>query len=142
MRVARVHVEKFVRLQAANLKYLWDWHRTIVFPKPKSLLDGPARAIHRNSHAQGAPHVQRLAGRRRHVRKHGFTVHEANGELLKLGIKISQATVGRWMPWRPKVPFPTWRSFLRNHLPDIVAIDMFVVATATFAALRLDRVKS
>src|SRR5947207_9786829 len=42
-----------------------------------------------------------------------------HGELLKLGIKISQATVGRWMPWRPKVPSPTWRSFLRNHLPDI-----------------------
>ena len=54
-----------------------------------------------------------------------------HGELLKLGIRISQATVGRCMPWRPKVPSPTWRSFLRNHLPDIAAIDMFVVATAT-----------
>ena len=58
-----------------------------------------------------------------------------HGELLKLGIKISQATVGRWMPWRPKVPSPTWRSFLRNHLPDIAAIDMFVVFTATFQLL-------
>src|SRR5881394_3261610 len=58
-----------------------------------------------------------------------------HGELLKLGIKISQATVGRWMPWRPKVPSPTWRSFLRNQLPDTVAIDMFVVATATFHLL-------
>jgi putative transposase len=58
-----------------------------------------------------------------------------HGELLKLGIKVSQATVGRWMPWRPKVPSPTWRSFLRNHLPDIAAIDMFVVATATFQLL-------
>jgi hypothetical protein len=62
-----------------------------------------------------------------------------HGELLKLGIKISQATVGRWMPWRTKVPSPTWRSFLGNHLPDIAAIDMFVVATATFQLLRLDR---
>ena len=58
-----------------------------------------------------------------------------HGELLKLGIEISQATVGRWMPWRPKVPSPTWRTFLRNHLPDIAAIDMFVVATATFRLL-------
>ena len=58
-----------------------------------------------------------------------------HGELLKLGIKISQATVGRWMPWRPKVPSPTWRSFLHNHLTDIAAIDMFVVATATFRIL-------
>jgi putative transposase len=58
-----------------------------------------------------------------------------HGELLKLGIKISQATVGRWMPRRPKVPSPTWRSFLHNHLPEIAAIDMFVVATATFRLL-------
>src|SRR6202011_4652022 len=58
-----------------------------------------------------------------------------HGELLKLGIDVSQATVGRHMPWRPKVPSPTWRSFLQNHLTDIVAIDMFVVATATFRLL-------
>ena len=32
-----------------------------------------------------------------------------HGELLKLGISVSQATVGRYMPWRPKVPSPTWR---------------------------------
>src|SRR5436305_15245801 len=37
-----------------------------------------------------------------------------HGELLKLGIKISQATIERWMPWRPKVPSPTWRSFLQS----------------------------
>ena len=39
------------------------------------------------------------------------------------------------MPWRPKVPSSTWRSFLQNQLTDIVAIDMFVVATATFRLL-------
>jgi putative transposase len=61
--------------------------------------------------------------------------HRIHGELLKLGIEVSQATVGRWMPWRPKVPSPTWRSFLHNHLPDLAAIDMFVVATATFQLL-------
>jgi transposase InsO family protein len=58
-----------------------------------------------------------------------------HGELLRLGIELSQATVGRYLPWRPKVPSPTWRSFLHNHLTDIAAIDMFVVATATFRIL-------
>jgi putative transposase len=58
-----------------------------------------------------------------------------HGELLKLGIVVSQATVGRYMPWRPAVPTPTWRSFLHNHMGDTVAIDMFVVATATFRLL-------
>ena len=58
-----------------------------------------------------------------------------HGELLKLGIVVSQATVGRYMPWRPKVPSPTWRTFLRNHMFDMAAVDMFVVATATFQLL-------
>jgi putative transposase len=58
-----------------------------------------------------------------------------HGELLKLGIEVSQATVGRYMPWRPKAPSPTWRSFLHNHVTGIAAIDMFVVTTATFQLL-------
>jgi len=58
-----------------------------------------------------------------------------HGELLKVGIDVSQATVGRYMPWRPKEPSPTWRSFLKNHATDIAATDMFVVATATFRIL-------
>jgi transposase InsO family protein len=58
-----------------------------------------------------------------------------HGELLKLGIEVSQATVGRYLPRRPKTPSPTWRSFLRNHMTVIVAVDMFVVATATFRML-------
>jgi putative transposase len=29
-----------------------------------------------------------------------------HGELFKLGIEVSQATVGRYLPWRPKVPLP------------------------------------
>jgi transposase InsO family protein len=58
-----------------------------------------------------------------------------HGELLKLGIEVSQATVGRYMPWRPKLPSPTWRTFLRNHMFDMAAVDMFVVATSTFQLL-------
>src|SRR6202047_436970 len=53
-----------------------------------------------------------------------------HGELLKLGIEVSQATVGRYMPWRPKVPCPTWRTFLQNHMTDIVAVDMFDASLA------------
>ena len=58
-----------------------------------------------------------------------------HGELLKLGIEVSQATVGRYLPWRPKVPSPTWRSFLHNHMHDTAAVDMFVVVTARFQLL-------
>jgi putative transposase len=58
-----------------------------------------------------------------------------HGELLKLGVDISQATVGRYLPRRPKTPSPTWRSFLHNHLAHTAAIDMFIVATTTFRIL-------
>jgi hypothetical protein len=55
-----------------------------------------------------------------------------HGELLKLGIEISQATVAKYMPRRPRTPSPTWRSFLRNKALGIAAIDMFIVPSATF----------
>ena len=50
-----------------------------------------------------------------------------HGELLKLGIEVSQATVGRYLRCRPKAPSPTWRSFLHNHVTDIAAIDALIV---------------
>ena len=37
-----------------------------------------------------------------------------HGELLKLGLEISQATVAKYMVRRLGRPSPTWRSFLRN----------------------------
>src|SRR6202521_839153 len=58
-----------------------------------------------------------------------------HGELLKLGIEVSQATVAKYMVRRRGTPSPTWRSFLRNQAAGITAIDMFVVASASFRLL-------
>ena len=49
-----------------------------------------------------------------------------HGELLKARHRREPGTVGRYLPWRPKVPSPTWRSFLHNHLHDTAAVDLFV----------------
>src|ERR1019366_8794052 len=48
-----------------------------------------------------------------------------HGEMLKLGIEVSQATVGRHMVRRHGPPSPTWLAFLRNQIDGIAAIDMF-----------------
>src|SRR5438132_7244499 len=45
-----------------------------------------------------------------------------HGELLKLGLEVSQRTVARLMPRRPKPPSQTWRTFLENHLADLVSV--------------------
>jgi hypothetical protein len=58
-----------------------------------------------------------------------------HGELLKLGIKISERTVARLMPKKRYPPSQTWRTFLDNHVRDLVSIDFFVVPTATFRVL-------
>jgi transposase InsO family protein len=58
-----------------------------------------------------------------------------HGELLKLGIDVSQATVAKYMAKRRRPPSQTWRTFLANHLHQIVAADFFVVPTATYRLL-------
>jgi hypothetical protein len=45
-------------------------------------------------------------------------------ELLKLGIEVSQATVGRYVIRRQCPASPIWRSFLHNQIDSIAAIDM------------------
>jgi len=46
-----------------------------------------------------------------------------HGELLKLGLDVSQRTVARLMPRHPKPPSQTWRTFLQNHVADLVSVD-------------------
>ena len=58
-----------------------------------------------------------------------------HGELLKLDIHVAQATVSKYMIRNRKPPSQSWRTFLNNHLPDLVSIDFFTVPTATFRVL-------
>lgn len=58
-----------------------------------------------------------------------------HGELLKLGIDIGETTVAKYMA-RPRRPSSqTWKTFLQNHMGDLVSTDFFVVPTATFRLL-------
>jgi hypothetical protein len=67
-----------------------------------------------------------------------------HGELLKLGFDIAQSSVAKYMIERDKRP-GQGRTFLRNHAPEIAAMDLFVVPTIGFELLyafivvRLDR---
>ncbi len=58
-----------------------------------------------------------------------------HGELLKLGIEISQATVSKVMVRHPRPPSQSWRTFLANQADGLASIDLFVVPTATFRLL-------
>jgi len=58
-----------------------------------------------------------------------------HGELLKLGFELAQSSVARHMLKHQGPPNQKWRTFLRNHAPDIAAMDLFVVPTIGFRML-------
>ena len=58
-----------------------------------------------------------------------------HGELLKLGIDVAERTVSRLMPKRRPPPSQTWRTFLANHVRDLVSIDFFTVPTVRLRVL-------
>ena len=58
-----------------------------------------------------------------------------HGELLKLGIEISEPTVSKYMIRSCKPPSQTWRTFLQNHAQSLVSVDFFVVPTIRFQVL-------
>ena len=58
-----------------------------------------------------------------------------HGELLKLGLDVAERTVSRLMPKRRPEPSQTWRTFLANHVRDLVSIDFFTVPTARLRVL-------
>jgi len=63
--------------------------------------------------------ANRLSGARR--------IH---GELLKLGITVSERTVSRYLPDRLTRPSQTWHTFLANHIGNLAFTSM---VTSSFA---------
>jgi putative transposase len=60
-----------------------------------------------------------------------------HGELLKLGVGVSERTVSRYLQDQPRKPAsrPSWLAFLRNHREAIAAMDLFTVPTVSFRLL-------
>jgi hypothetical protein len=111
----------------------------MVLVKPATVIDWHRKGLRlywrRRSHHLGRPGINCEV--RDLIRQMGtanplWSAPRIHGDLLKLGIEVSQATVGRYLPWGPTVPSPTWRSFLHNHWHETAAIDMFVVVMASF----------
>jgi transposase InsO family protein len=58
-----------------------------------------------------------------------------HGELLKLGFKVAESTVSKYMIRRRSPPSQSWQTFLRNHADAIAGIDLCLVPTLTFECL-------
>jgi transposase InsO family protein len=58
-----------------------------------------------------------------------------HGELLKLGIEITDPTVSKYIVRHRKPPSQTWRTLLENHVHSLVSVDFFTVPTIRFEVL-------
>jgi putative transposase len=59
-----------------------------------------------------------------------------HGELLKLGLCVAQRTVTKYMVQRPpRPPSQNWKSFLHNHLGQMVSVDFLTLPTLRFQVL-------
>jgi len=111
-----VQPETIVRWHRQGFRYYWRWKsgrrgRPRIYPEIRDLI----RRMCQGNPLWGAPRI--------------------HGELLKLGIEASEATVSKYMIKRRGPPSQTWRTFLENHAKEIIALDFFTVPTATFRIL-------
>ena len=116
-----------VRWHRAGFRCYWRWKSRPLGGRPQ--VDNDLRALIRRMSIDnplwGAPRI--------------------HGELLKLGFEVAQSSVAKYMVKRRGPPSQGWRTFLRNHAPEIAAMDLFVVPTIGFDLLyafiivRLDR---
>jgi putative transposase len=64
-----------------------------------------------------------------------WRVPRIHGELKILGIAVSERTVSRIFRTLRPPPTQTWKTFLHNHVGQLVSIDFFTVPTVTMKVL-------
>jgi len=122
-----IRPETLVRWHRGGFRRYWRWKSRSFGGRPQ--IDTELRALIRQMSIEnplwGAPRI--------------------HGELLKLGFDVAQSSVAKYMVKRRGPPSQGWGTFLRNHAPDIAAMDLFVVPTIgfdllyAFVIIRLDR---
>jgi putative transposase len=132
------------RLFWIALRELWsEWSKALAIVQPSTVVTWHRRAFRtywrRLSRKQGRPPIDADLREliERMVKENRWGAPRIHGELLKLGFRISERTVSRYVrlarPRRP--PGTTWKTFLDNHREPLAAMDFFIVPTVAFRLL-------
>jgi putative transposase len=143
--VGRPRLRTADRLFWVGLTRVWaGWKQSLVFVTPDTVVRWQRRRFRK--------HWARLSGRRpvgrpsvnaeiiALVRRMAsanplWGAPRIHGELFKLGIDVAERTVSRLISKPRLPPSQTWRTFLTNHVSDLVSIDFFTVPTARLRVL-------
>jgi transposase InsO family protein len=129
-----------------TLSVLWkDWRRALVVVHPDTVVRWQSERFRRYwGHLSEKPKRTGRPPISLQIRRLIRTLAEANplwraprihGELLKLGIEVSERTVSRILQTVKRSPSQSWKTFLRNHVGEIVAVDFFTVPTIRLRVL-------
>ena len=141
----RIRLKATDRLVWVALLRLWpEWRKALVLVKPDTVIGWHRKGFRlywrwkSRSRIGGRPATSediRKLIREMSCRNVLWGAPRLHGELLKLGIEVSQATVAKYMVKHRKPPSQTWRTFLENHVKQLVSVDFYVVPTVTFRIL-------
>src|SRR5215472_3903764 len=112
-----IRPETLVRWHRAGFRRYWRWKTNSRGGRPQIQIELRVliRQMSMENPLWGAPRI--------------------HGELLKLGFQVAQSSVAKYMAKRRRPPSQGWCTFLRNHAPNIAAMDLFVVSTIGFKLL-------
>ena len=138
-------VDVATRASLAFLSRLFDWRDALIVVRPETLIRWHRagwRLLWRWKSRPGRPQIaaelRQLIRRMASENPSWGEERIANELLVKLGLRVSPRTVGKYLPKRsPGRPRgdQRWSTFLRNHAKVIVACDFLVAVTATFRVL-------
>ena len=132
------------RLLWIFLSRIWrNWRKPLLLVQPETVIRwhrAECRAYWRfksRTRRRGRPRltleerelIRRIARENPH-----WGAPRVHGELLKLGLVVSEATVAKYMRQR-RPPSQSWKTFLLQHAKEIAAVDFFSVPTATMRSL-------
>src|SRR5216684_7377521 len=143
--------KKRPQLNAAD-RFLWvwlsrvwkDWRSSLLIVKPETVVAWHRKAfrvfwtwkIRRGKTGRpSAPREVRDLIRRMSRENPAWGAPRIHGELLKLGFNIGETSVSKYLVRSRRPPSQTWRTFLDNHVKDLVSVDFFTVPTIRFKVL-------
>ena len=143
--VPRPRLRTMDRLLWVGLARIWaGWRQALVIVSPDTVLRWQRRRFREHwTRLSGRPRVGRpplnaeitALIRKMTAMNPLWGAPRIHGELRKLGIEVAERTVSRLMPKRRAPPSQTWRTFLANHVRDLVSLDFFTVPTAGLRVL-------
>jgi putative transposase len=132
------------RLLWVWLSQLWSgWRSALRIVKPETVIAWHRKGFRlywnwKSRHPQGRPSISREVIdliRRMSLANPRWGAPRIHGELLKLGFELSETTVAKYIVLHRTTSSQTWRTFLANHMKDMVSSDFFVVPTVFFRVL-------